>query len=68
MPKITIQAFVSGNFHAVWCEPELVQDRGVDVDNVVWVFHGVESQFVGRTMNHTAAESAAIQTLNPNGW
>ena len=59
LAMVDVEAFAAGDFQAAGIEPELLQDRGVDVGDVVAILDGVEADFVGRAMHDAALESAA---------
>ena len=59
MAMIDRQPFAAGDLQPVRIEPQQLEDRGVDIGDVMPVFHGVESQFVGCAMGNSAAHSSA---------
>lgn len=58
---IHVQPFATGDFQPARVEPELPQDRGVDVRDVTPVVGRVEAQLVGGTVLHAAFHAAAGQ-------
>ena len=58
-PVIDIQPLAAGDFEAVAVQAELVQYRRVDVGDVVAIFDGVETQFIGRAVGDAAFDAAA---------
>ena len=59
VPEIHLQTFVRRDFHALGFEAELMQERGVDVGDIVGVFLGVKSNLVRGAMGNAAADAAA---------
>ena len=59
LAEIDVQPFAAGDFQSAVVEAELVEDRGVDVGDVVAVFDGVEAEFVGRAVDDAALNAAA---------
>ena len=57
--KIDFQPLLAGHFEPARIESQLVQHGGVDVGDVVPVFHGMETQFIGRAMYYAALDAAA---------
>ena len=58
-PKILVQPLAAGDFHVAVVEAEEVEGGGVDVGNVVPVFHGVEAELVGCAMDDATFDAAA---------
>ena len=58
MSEVSFQTLVSRNFHAVRSEPQLMQNCGVDVGDVMRMLYCVESQFIGRAVHHTSAQAS----------
>ena len=63
-PKVDLQSFLSRHFKSTWIEPQLMEDGGMHVGDVVSVFDGVESDLIGRAVGHSSFKSAAS---HPNG-
>ena len=51
---VYFEAFASGDFEFARIEAELMKDSGMDVGDVVAVFRGVESDFIGGAMDNAA--------------
>ena len=62
--EVDFESLVSWHFQLSGIESQLVQYGGMDVGDVVSVFHRVESQLVRRTVSDAALQSA---TCHPNG-
>ena len=45
----------------VWVETELMQNGGVDVGDVMPIFHGVKPDLVGRSVNDAPLDAPAGQ-------
>src|SRR6266478_4137865 len=58
---VDIQPLAARHFQAPWVEAQLVQDRGVDVGDVVPVLDGVESYFIGSAVDHAPLDAPACQ-------
>src|SRR5205809_854435 len=58
---VDLEAFAAGDLEPAGVEAELVEDRGVDVGDVVPVLDGVEAQFVGRAVDDAPLDAAAGQ-------
>ena len=56
---IDFQALAAGHLEPSRVETELVQDRGVQVGDVVPMFDGVEAELVGRAVDDAALDAAA---------
>ena len=56
---VDVEALAAGDFQLAGVEAELLQDRGVDVGDVVAVLDGVEADLVGRAVNDAALDAAA---------
>ena len=56
---LDLQPLPAGDLEAVRVEAEQVQDRGVDVGDVVPVLHGVEAELVGRAVDDAPLDAAA---------
>ena len=56
---VDVEALAAGDFEAAGVEAELVQDRGVDVGDVVTILGGVEANLVGRSVHDALSQSAA---------
>ena len=56
---VDVEALAAGDFEPARVEAELVQDRGVDVGDVVAVLDGVEADLVGRAVDDAALDAAA---------
>ena len=54
-----LQPLPAGDLEPVGVEPEQVQDRGVDVGDVVPVLDGVEAELVGRAVDDAPLDAAA---------
>ena len=61
MPWSISEPLSAGDFQPARVEAELVQDRGVDVGDVMPVLDGVEAEFVGRAVDDAALDAAAGQ-------
>ena len=59
--EFALEPFAAGNGEPARVEAELVQDRGVDVGDVVAVLDGVEAELVGRAVDDAALDAAAGQ-------
>ena len=55
--EILLQAFVAGDFHSPRIQAKLMQDRGVHVSHIVWVFDGMESNFIRGSVNDSAVQT-----------
>ena len=63
---VDVEALAAGDLKLSRIEPELLEDRGVDIGDIVSVLDGVEADLVGRAMdNPPAIPPPAIQTLKP---
>jgi hypothetical protein len=58
---VDLEALLAGDLQAAGVEPQLVQDRGVDVGDVVAVLDGVEAELVGGAVGDAALDPAAGQ-------
>ena len=56
---VDVEAFAAGDFQPARIEAELLQDRGVDVGDVVAIFDGVEADLVGRAVHDAPFDAAA---------
>ncbi len=56
-----IEAFASRNLEAAGIEAEKLEDRGVDVGNIMTILDGVETQLVGGTVDDAPLDSATGQ-------
>ena len=56
-----IEAFASRDLEAAGIEAEELEDRGVDVGNIMTILDGVETQLVGGTVDDAPLDSAAGQ-------
>jgi hypothetical protein len=56
--KIDLQPLASGDFQLAGSEPQLVQNRGVQIGYVMAILHGVEAQLVGGAVCHAAFDAA----------
>mgnify|MGYP002336287781 CR=1 FL=1 len=56
---IDVEPFAAGDFHAVMVQAHQVQDRGVDVGDVVAVLDGVEAELVGRAVGDALFDATA---------
>ena len=61
---VDVEPLAAGDFEAAGVETELLQDRGVDVRDVVSVFDGVKADLIGRAVNDPALDPT---TRHPNG-
>ena len=61
LAEVDLQPLAAGDFQPARVEAELVQDRGVDVGDVVAVLDGVEAELVGRAVDDAALDAAAGQ-------
>ena len=59
LPKIDFEPLVARNFEFVGIKAQLVQDRSVQVGNVMAVFDSVEPQLVGSPMRDATLDSPA---------
>src|SRR5262245_56074934 len=53
---VDLQALAAGDVEAVRIEPHQVEERGVNVGDVVRVLDGVEAQLVGRAVDRAATD------------
>ena len=58
LPAVHIEALAAGYFELQRVETKLVKDRGMDVGDVMRIFHSMESEFIGCTMHDPASDSA----------
>ena len=56
---VDVEALAAGDFEAAGVEAELVQDRGVDVSDVVAVLGGVEADLVSGPMHDALSQPAS---------
>ena len=56
---VDVESLPAGDFEASGVEAELMQDRGVDVGDVVSVLDGVEPDLVGRAVDKPTLDPAA---------
>ena len=61
VPLIDVEALAAGDNELAAVEAEAVQDRGVDVGDVVRMFDGVEAEFVGRAMDGARLDPRASE-------
>ena len=61
LAEVDLQPLAAGDLQPARVEAELVQDRGVDVGDVVAVLDGVEAELVGRAVDDAALDAAAGQ-------
>src|SRR5688572_25772499 len=59
VPVVDLQPLAAGHREFPRVESELVEDRGVQVGNVVAVLDGVEADLVGRAVGEPALDAAA---------
>ena len=59
LAEVDLQPLVARDFEPPGVEAELVQDRGVDVGDVVAVLDGVEAELVGGAVDDAALDAAA---------
>jgi len=57
--EIDFEPLVAGDFEPAGVQAELMQDRGVDVGDVMAVFDGVEAQLVGRAVGDAPLDATA---------
>ena len=55
------EAFAARHFQPMGVETHQLQDGGVDVGDIVAVFDGMETEFVGGSMRDTAFDAAPCQ-------
>ena len=55
---VDVEALAAGDVQLGGIQAELVENCGVDVGDVVWVFNGVKAQFVGCAMNYAGLYAA----------
>ena len=55
---VDVETLAAGDVQLGGVETELVENGGVDVGNVMWVFNGVKAQFIGCAMNYTGLYAA----------
>ena len=53
---VDFKPFSTRDFEPSRVEPKLLEDRRVDIGHIVSIFRCVKTDFVGRTMDHTAAD------------
>jgi len=56
---VDVQAFASRYFQMAGIETQLLQDRGVDVGDIVPVLYGVETDFIRHSMDDAPFDSTA---------
>src|SRR5438105_2168867 len=59
MPEIHVQTFSSGDFEPPRIQAQLMKDSGMNVGDIVPVFHGVKTQFVGSAVGNTTLDAAS---------
>ena len=52
---VDFKPFATGDFKSSRVESELLEDRRVNIRHIVPILRRVETDFVSRTMDHTAA-------------
>ncbi len=73
---IDVQTFAAGNFEAAGIEAELMQYSSVNVRDIMSAFDGMETKFIGPSVNESALDSPAghpdrkpvRMVLAPRGW
>ena len=56
---VNLEPFAAGDLERARVETKLVQNRRVDVGDVVPVFNGMEADLVGRSVNNATLDAAA---------
>lgn len=56
---IDFESLATGDLQLTRVQPQLVQNRGVNIGDVMAIFYRVETDFVGRTMHHASLQAAA---------
>src|SRR5579872_1508181 len=59
LAKVDFKPFLTWHFEPARIEPQLMQHGGVNVGDVVAIFHRMEAQFVCGAMHHAALDAAA---------
>ncbi len=55
---VDLESFATRDFHSSGIEPELFEDRGVNVSDIVAIFDGMKANLVSRPMHDAPFESA----------
>src|SRR5262249_29443658 len=57
--EVDFQPFLSGHFQAPRIESQLMQNRRMDVGDVMTIMYAVEAQLVGRAVNYATLDPAS---------
>ena len=59
--QIDFQSLATGDFHLAMVEAEQIEDRRVDIGDIMAIFGGVEAQFVSGAVDDASFDAAAGQ-------
>lgn len=58
LAEINIEPFAAGDFQTASVQAQLLQNRGMNVGDIVAVFDGMETDLIGRSVHHASLDAA----------